>query len=67
MSRTSIAAAKEAARLEQERLDAEARELAGPPSEAVVAAREIEDTVAAMGGEASRWAVSVAEGEKVAE
>ena len=48
MSRTSIAAAKEAARLEQERLDAEARELAGPPSEAVVAARAIEDTVAAM-------------------
>ena len=48
MSRTSLAAAREAARLEEERLEAEARELAGPPSEAVVAARAIEDTVAAM-------------------
>ena len=48
MSRTSLAAAREAKRLEEERLEAEARELAGPPSEAVVAAREIEDTVAAM-------------------
>ena len=48
MSRTSLAAAREAARIEEERLEAEARELAGPPSEAVVAAREIEDTVAAM-------------------
>lgn len=64
-SRTSLEAAKQAARVAEERVLAEARELAGPPSEAVVAAREMASTVETLEKKLTDRLARSLKGEKV--